>query len=152
MNEDKTRVTVDIYGMPYKLTGQASSGYMRRVAELVDTQMNRIAKGFPKLDTPRVAVLAAVNIADEYLKQKEQFESQSTGLKDNMAEEHKELAKRFETLTAEHQGKLGELEEAVKREEELQRQLAKLQEEYSKLQTEYNEWIQLVQSEPNDVK
>jgi len=149
MNEDKTKVTVDIYGMQYKLTGQASSGHMRRVADLVDSQMHRIAKGFPKLDTPRIAVLAAVNIADEYLKLKEQFENESIDLKNDMAEEHKELERKFNALSQELQGKAAELDDAAKREDELKRQLEKLQEEYAKLQTEYNEWIQLVQSEPN---
>ena len=153
MNEDdKTRVTVDIYGMQYKLAGHTSGGHMRRVAELVDGHMNKIAKGFPKLDTPRLAVLAAVNIADEFLKQKEQFENQSIGLKNNMAEEHRELSLRYDELVNEHESKLAELAEAAKREEALKRQMEKLQEEYTKLQTEYNEWIQLVQSDPSEEK
>lgn len=152
MNGDKTKVTVDIYGMQYKLTGQESGGHLRRVAELVDGQMHKIARGFPKLDLPKLAVLAAVNIADEYLKQREEFERQSQGLQDNMSGEYKDLAKKFEALQSEHDGKLAELAEAAKREEDLNRQLEKLREEYAKLQTEYNEWIQLVQSEPMDPK
>ena len=152
MSEEKTKVTVDIYGMQYKIAGQASGGHMRRVAELVDAQMNKIAKGFPKLDTPKLAVLAAVNIADEFLKMKEQLDSKTMGIQSNMAEEHKELASKYNALTNEHQLKLAELKEAEQREAELTVQMQKLQEEYTKLQTEYNEWIELVQTEPDDAK
>lgn len=152
MSEDKTRVSVDIYGMQYKLTGHSSSGHMRRVAGLVDEHMNNIAKGFPRLDTPRVAVLAAVNIADEYLKLKEQFENKSIGLQNNIAEEHRELSTRQEQLQHDYEQRLAELEEAQKREAELARQLERLHEEYAKLQSEYNEWIQLVQSNPSEPK
>lgn len=152
MSEDKTRVTVDIYGMQYKLAGHSSGGHMRRVAELVDEQMTKIARGFPKLDTPRVAVLAAVNIADEFLKQKEQFESSRIGMQNNMAEEYRELSNLHEKLKREHEGKLTELAAAQKREAELKGQMERLREEYSKLQSEYNEWIQLVQTDQNEKK
>lgn len=153
MSGEKTKVTVDIYGMQYKLAGKESSGHLHRVADLVDAQMHKIAKGFPKLDLPRVAVLAAVNIADDYLKQREQFEQQSQGLENNMSEEYKELSTTLDALQQEHQAKLTALSAAEQREEELRQQLEQLQEEYTKLQNEYNEWIQLVQSEePNDSK
>lgn len=150
MSEDKTKVSVDIFGMTYKLSGHTSGGHMRRVAGLVDEHMVRIAKGFPRLDTPRIAVLAAVNIADEYLKLKEQYENKSFGLQHNMAEEHKEILARQERLQLDYEKRMAELEEAQKRELDLAQQLERLREEYAKLQTEYNEWIQLVQSEPNE--
>lgn len=150
MSGEKTRVTVDIYGVQYKLTGKESSGHMRRVADLVDAQMHKIAKGFPKLDLPKVAVLAAVNIADDFLKQREHFEQQSQGIQNNMTEEYKELSMKYEALQKDHQTNLTALTESKQREEELKQQMEKLQEEYTKLQNEYNEWIQLVQSEPND--
>jgi len=147
MSEEKTRVTVDIFGVPYKLTGHSSSGHVRRVAALVDEQMNRIAKGFPRLDTPRIAVLAAVNIADDYVKQQEQFEKKKAGLQNNMDEEQKELAQRYERLAQEHESTISELAELRSRETELKQEMERLQGEYTKLQAEYNEWIQLVQTD-----
>lgn len=150
--EDKTRITVDIYGVPYKLAGHSSSSHMRRVAEHVDEQMNRIGKGHPKLDTPRLAVLAAVNIADDYLKLKDDTESKRAGLQHDLAEEQRSLAGEHERLQKECQQAKAKLAAVEARENELKQRMEKLQEEYSKLQTEYNEWTQLVnldQSEPN---
>ena len=147
MSDDKTKISVDIYGMQYKLSGHSSSNHMRRVAQLVDEQMHRIARGFPKLDTQRVAVLASVNIADEMLKQREQLEESRAGLQNNMAEEHRNLLEKYEQLQQEHAAVQAELAGAGKREADLQQQLDQLRNEYTKLQTEYNEWIQLVQND-----
>ncbi len=74
MSDEKTRITVDIYGIQYKLMGNSSSKYMKKVAEHVNDQMHLIAKGHPRLDTPRISVLAAVNIADDYFKLKNELD------------------------------------------------------------------------------
>lgn len=65
---DKTRVTVDIYGTQYTLTGHTSTDHMRRVAALVNEQMSKINSGSPRLDLPKLAVLAAVNVGDELMR------------------------------------------------------------------------------------
>lgn len=64
---EKTRVSVNIYGAQYKLMGNAETPatYLQLVASQVDEQMRKIAKGYPHLDMPRIAVLTAVNFADE---------------------------------------------------------------------------------------
>lgn len=147
MSEDKIRVTVDIFGVPYKLTGSSSGSHMRRVAEMVDDQMNRIARGFPRLDTPRIAVLAAVNIADEYVKLLEQYEQKKAGLQQGIAEEHKQLAGRLEQLEREHQSTLSELDAARSRETSTKQEMDKLRDEYAKLKAEFNDWIELVQGD-----
>ena len=68
MNPDeKTRITVDIYGTHYKLVGKTTVSYMKMVAAHVNDHMHRIADVAPRLDSAKIAVLAAVNIADEYL-------------------------------------------------------------------------------------
>ena len=72
--EDKTRITVDIYGHQYKLKASTSTNYMKRVAEYVNDQMFRIAKGYPRLDSQKIAVLAAVNMADECFRMNEIME------------------------------------------------------------------------------
>ncbi|WP_081795698.1 cell division protein ZapA [Paenibacillus darwinianus] len=65
MDAERTRVTVDIYGHQYRLTGHTNVDYMKRVAALVDENMHKLAKGYPRLDMPRIAVLSAVHMADE---------------------------------------------------------------------------------------
>lgn len=72
--EEKTRVMVDIYGTNYKLMSSTSTGYIKTVAAHVDEQMNNIAQLNSRLDTMKIAVLAAVNMADEYFKIKDRLE------------------------------------------------------------------------------
>lgn len=70
----KNKLTVDIYGQQYHIIGKATPGHMRQVASHVDEKMRQIADSNPKLDTTRLAVLSAVNIADDYLQLKQAYE------------------------------------------------------------------------------
>lgn len=57
-------IAVDIYDQTYNLRGQDTE-YIRRLAEMVDTKMRAVASHGKTVDSLRVAVLAALNIADE---------------------------------------------------------------------------------------
>ncbi|MBA4543742.1 MULTISPECIES: cell division protein ZapA [Thermoactinomyces] len=70
----KNKLTVEIYGQQYHLTGKASPGHMRQVAGHVDEKMRQIADNNPRLDATKLAVLSAVNIADDYLKLKQEYD------------------------------------------------------------------------------
>lgn len=56
--------TVHIYDQAYHLTGQDPE-HIRRLAELVDSRMRAVAAHGRTVDSLRVAVLAALNLADE---------------------------------------------------------------------------------------
>lgn len=56
------------------IKGRAPLDHLRLVALLVDHKMKEIGEVNPRLDLNRVAVLAAVNIADEYLKLRQEYE------------------------------------------------------------------------------
>jgi cell division protein ZapA len=71
----KNRLTVEIYGQLYRLVGKDSDQHMKAVARYVDDTMKEFAQGNPRLDTTKLAVLSAVNIADDYFKLKEEYES-----------------------------------------------------------------------------
>jgi cell division protein ZapA len=60
----KTYVTVEIYDQIYHLSGQDPE-QIRRLAELVDARMRSVAAQGKTVDSLRVAVLAALNLADE---------------------------------------------------------------------------------------
>jgi cell division protein ZapA len=60
-------VTVDIYDQTYHLRGQ-DPAYIANLAELVDSKMRAVAAGGTTVDSLRVAVLAALNIADELMR------------------------------------------------------------------------------------
>lgn len=73
-NQQRTRVEVDIYGQTYKMVGTESSSHMRQVASVVDDRMREISTKNPHLDITKIAVLTAVNSANDYIKVKEQVE------------------------------------------------------------------------------
>jgi cell division protein ZapA len=57
-------VSVDIYDQVYHLRG-TDAGYIERLAAMVDEKMRAVAAHGSTVDSLRVAVLAALNIADE---------------------------------------------------------------------------------------
>ena len=66
-------VRVEIFDQAYNLRG-SDPEYMLKLAEYVDSKMRAVAEATNTIDTVRLAVLAALNIADEYhlLKKKHQ--------------------------------------------------------------------------------
>jgi len=72
--EEVNKIKAVIYGQDYQIKGKASVDHLRLVALLVDHKMQEIGEGNPRLDLNRVAVLAAVNVADEYLKLRQEYE------------------------------------------------------------------------------
>lgn len=59
-------VTVSIYDQTYHLRGH-DPVYIERLAALVDSKMRAVASHGTTVDSLRVAVLAALNVADELL-------------------------------------------------------------------------------------
>ena len=57
-------VTVHIYDQAYHLSGQ-DADHIRRLAERVDAKMRAVAAQGRTVDSLRVAVLAALSLADE---------------------------------------------------------------------------------------
>ena len=72
--QEKNRISVEIYGQIYKIVGTESTGHMRLVASIVDDKMREISVHNPTLDNAKLAVLTAVNTVHELLKLKEQVE------------------------------------------------------------------------------
>ncbi|HAA89012.1 MAG: Cell division protein ZapA [Thermoanaerobacterales bacterium 50_218] len=72
---EKTRVTVSIYGEEYVIKGYASPEYIKGIAAYVDKKMRLIGQKNPQLSVTRIAVLAALNIADELSKLQEDYDS-----------------------------------------------------------------------------
>jgi cell division protein ZapA len=58
-------VRVEIFDQAYNLRG-SDADYIIKLAEYVDSKMRAVAEQTHTVDTARLAVLAAVNIADEY--------------------------------------------------------------------------------------
>jgi cell division protein ZapA len=58
-------VRVEIFDQAYNLRG-SDPEYILKLAEYVDSKMRAVAQATNTIDTVRLAVLAALNIADEY--------------------------------------------------------------------------------------
>jgi cell division protein ZapA len=58
-------VRVEIFDQAYNLRG-SDPEYILKLAEYVDVKMRAVAEATNTIDTVRLAVLAALNIADEY--------------------------------------------------------------------------------------
>jgi len=67
-------VVVDIYDQIYQLRG-TNPEYIHRLAAMVDNKMRAVSAHGATVDSLRVAVLAALNIADELVMLKGRYES-----------------------------------------------------------------------------
>jgi cell division protein ZapA len=67
-------VRVEIYDQVYNLRG-TDADYILKLAEFVDTKMRSVAEQTATIDSLRLAVLAALNIADEYHLLKKKYEA-----------------------------------------------------------------------------
>ena len=67
------RITVEILGQRLSLKGIGDAEYARRLASLVDARMRAI-KGTSNLDISKVAVLTAINFADELFQVRDRLE------------------------------------------------------------------------------
>ena len=68
---DPTSVTVTIYGHEYTLKGEADSDYVQKVSGFVDRKMKEVADNSTVASTAKVAILAAINIADELFRERQ---------------------------------------------------------------------------------
>jgi cell division protein ZapA len=65
MAEKPHLIHVEIFGQTYPVRGGADSRYIEELAAYVDKQMREVSRAGGAVDTLKIAVLAALNIADE---------------------------------------------------------------------------------------
>ena len=81
----KNRVTVTIAGQEYTLVGSEDAGYTKKVADHVDAKVQEVLDG-AHVSLVDGAILAAVNIADEYFKEQQAGENLRRQVKENLEE------------------------------------------------------------------
>jgi cell division protein ZapA len=64
-NGMSNRVKVEIFGQSYSLSGDLDEAYVQKLARYVDEKMIAVGEATQTVDSVRVAVLAAMAIADE---------------------------------------------------------------------------------------
>ncbi|HZT70551.1 MAG TPA: cell division protein ZapA [Terriglobia bacterium] len=74
MSNPPESVCIEIYDQKYHVKGSLNPAYLEELARYVDNKMRSIAARGRNVDSLRVAVLAALNIADEYHQLKSKYD------------------------------------------------------------------------------
>lgn len=69
------RVTVEIFGDKYIVRGEGAPEYIQGLAHEVDKKMRLVAHRLPHLSIHQIAVLTALNLADDLAKLREEHET-----------------------------------------------------------------------------
>jgi cell division protein ZapA len=79
MEQTSRIVTVEIHGQRYPIKSTLDAAYVAELAVHVDEKMRLAATECPTGDTLKVAVLAALNIADEFFRAADVVKDRQTG-------------------------------------------------------------------------
>ena len=91
-----TTIDVDIFGSTYTVRGEQDRGHLERTAELVDRKMREISQQVSTVDTAKIAILAALNLADELLQQNQQQEGERVEIMEKVNQLTGELSSALE--------------------------------------------------------
>ena len=64
-------IRVEIYNQTYSIRSDGDNEYIQNLAEYVDSKMREISSGTLTVDSLKVAILAALHIADEFYQLKQ---------------------------------------------------------------------------------
>jgi len=85
----QNKVTVTIAGQEYTIMAAENAGYMKKVAAHVDEKVNEVLQGSSRVSLTAAAVLAALNVADEYFKEQDNLKALRVQLKEYVEESNK---------------------------------------------------------------
>ena len=94
MARTTTTTDVEIFGSTYHVRGDKDPELLQELAGLVDAKMREIAQQVSTVDTGKIAILAALNIADELLQCRKQQEGERVEIQDKVTR----LAERLEEV------------------------------------------------------
>ena len=83
---------VQIFGATYHVRG-ADGQHVQELAGLVDEKMREVAEHVPAADTARIAILAALNLADELLRVRKQEEGERVEIEEKVTELTRKLTR-----------------------------------------------------------
>jgi len=91
MAEKPNLVHVEIFGQSYAVRAGADPGHIEKLAAYVDEQMREVSRGGGAVDSVRIAVLAALNIADECLSLRRKVDEGDKGARSRVEKMAREL-------------------------------------------------------------
>jgi cell division protein ZapA len=71
---DSASTSVEIYGQTYNVRGEGDPNYLAELARFVDSRMRDVAAQVATVDPAKIAILAALNIADEFSRYRKERE------------------------------------------------------------------------------
>jgi cell division protein ZapA len=86
MAKEPQSIRVVIYDQEYFMRGDLNQEYIQKLAQYLDTKMRSIAERTRTVDTLRVAMLAALNVADEYHQLKARYEEATQNMDQKIGE------------------------------------------------------------------
>ena len=72
MAEKASLVQVEIFGQTYSVKSGGDAAYVQKLAAFVDEEMKDVSRASGAVDSLKVAVLAALNLADECFRLKDE--------------------------------------------------------------------------------
>jgi cell division protein ZapA len=93
-------IDVRIYNQTYSIRGDGNTEYIQELAEYVDRRMKEISVGTLTADSLRVAILTALNIADELHKTRLKLEQ----LDETISERSTECAELLDSVLRKPRG------------------------------------------------
>jgi len=82
----KNEVVVNIFGNEYRVIAEdLDAERIKKIAEIVDKKMREIHREFPLPSTTKIAVLACLNLVDEYLQNEAQLNKKKTDLEQRIS-------------------------------------------------------------------
>jgi cell division protein ZapA len=85
-DEASQSIQVEIYNQTYNIRSDGDNDYILGLAEFVDSKMREIASGTMTVDSLKVAILAALHIADEHQRNLGDMEKNDATLASRSAE------------------------------------------------------------------
>ena len=70
--ERNDSTSVEIFGQSYNVRGEGDPDYLTELARFVDSRMREVAAEVTTVDPMKIAILAALNIADEFSRYKKE--------------------------------------------------------------------------------
>ena len=92
-------IRVSIYDQEYNMRGQLDPEYIRELARFVDEKMRSIAARTHTVDSLRTAVLAAMNIADDYHRLLAKYEAATRQMDEKVGECNQVLDEILSSIT-----------------------------------------------------
>ncbi|MFA5340695.1 MAG: cell division protein ZapA [Clostridia bacterium] len=120
---------IRICNTEYLIKGNESEEYVEKIALFVDKKMSSIMRENPKLSVSMAAVLTAVNISDDYFKERDQANKQKAFM-DDIEKKSKEQISRIKMLEA-------KIEKLSLANTELKETLTQTEEQLKKAQNEF---------------